>query len=362
MSSTIGPLAMVAALLVGACRGEESVPHATKHRVEAPSAASVQGVEIDPRLLARYAPLPAVVESKVNPITDDKVALGRMLFYDTRLSKDHDVSCNTCHDLDRYGIDGKDVPSGHKGRKGRRNSPTVYNATLEFTEGWDGRAETVEAQAKAHVLNPAEMAMPSSSQVLGALQSVPEYVEAFKRAFPDDARPMTFDNFAKALGAFERNLVTPARWDLFLTGDHAALTDDEKKGFLKFVDTGCVACHVGPLVGGTMFEKLGSMIPWPNQTDKGRAEVTKSPTDEMVFKVSQLRNIEHTAPYSHDASARTLEQAVKMMALYQLNKELTDDDTESIVTWLKTLSGAVPFDYVKKPDLPESVSKLPRPK
>lgn len=353
--------ALGAVALMTACHGEEPAPH-KKHRIEAPPVASAEGVAIDPGKLALYSALPPVVESKANPITEEKIALGRMLFYDPRLSKDGDMSCNTCHDLERYGIDGKDVPLGHKGQKGKRNTPTVYNATLEFAEGWDGRADTVEDQAKAHVLNPGEMAMPNTARVVEVLKSAPEYVDAFKKAFPDDADPVTFDNFAKAVGAFERKLVTPSKWDQFLTGDKAALTDDEKKGFLKFVDTGCVACHTGPLVGGTMYQKLGLVKPWPNQKDRGRAEVTKSPSDEMMFKASQLRNIDHTAPYFHDASAKTLEEAVKAMAVYQLNKELGDDDVRSIVTWLKSLGGPIPADYVKKPELPEPGPKAPKSK
>ena len=350
-------LASTAALALAACHGEEPIPHAKKH-VEARPVASVQGVEIDSGKLALYSALPAVMESKANPMTDQKVALGRMLFYDPRFSKSHDTSCNTCHDLEAYGADGKDVPSA----KSRRNTPTVYNAALQFAQGWDGRAETVEDQVKSHMVSPGEMAMQSPERVVAALKAVPEYVDAFKKAFPEDDDPLTFDDFAKAVGAFTRKLTTPSTWDRFLSGDKSALTDDEKNGFLKFVDTGCAACHMGPLIGGTMYQKLGLVKPWPNQKDKGRMDISKSASDEMMFKASQLRNVERTAPYFHDASAKTLDEAVKLMASYQLNKELSDGDAQSIVTWFKTLSGQIPGDYIKKPELPGPAPKAPKSK
>jgi cytochrome c peroxidase len=214
---------------------------------------------------------------------------------------------------------------------------------------------------KAHLVEPSGMAMPDDTRVVAAVKAIPDYVAPFKKAFPDDAEPVTFENVAKAIGAFSRKLVTPSKWDRFLGGDKGALTDDEKKGFLKFVDVGCPTCHVGPLVGGTMYQKVGKEKPWPNQEDKGRSRVTKAASDDMMFKVAQLRNIEHTAPYFHDATGKTLEAAVKTMASHQLNKELSDDDTKSIVLWLKTLSGALPADIARKPDLPGLASATARP-
>lgn len=317
------------------------------------------GVEVDSAKLAMYGALPTVFESKANAATDDRVALGKMLFYDPRLSKDHDLSCNTCHELGHYGIDARDFSTGAKGKKEERNTPTVYDAAGQFVQFWDGRAETIEDVVKAHLVSPGEMAMSDDKHVVAALKSVPAYAAAFKKAFPDEADPVTIDGVAKAIGAFERGLVTPSKWDRFIGGDKAALTDDEKKGFLKFVEVGCPTCHVGPLVGGTMYQKLGKEKPWPNQRDKGRSGVTKAPSDDMMFKVAQLRNIEHTAPYFHDASGKTLEEAVKTMAAHQLNKELSDDDTKSIVVWLKTLSGAMPADAAQKPELPGLGSAAP---
>jgi cytochrome c peroxidase len=358
MKTRLTYFAAFGAVVMLACQGEQKPPEKTwKERAAAAarsvaSAASAPGIEVDSSKLALFSALPAVIESKANAVTDDKVALGRMLFYDTRLSMDGDLSCNGCHDLERYGVDAKDFSVGHAGRKSRRNTPTVYNAALEFSQGWDGRAETVEDHAKVHILASDGMAVPSFARVVDTLKSVPAYAEAFKRAFPEDADPVTLDNVAKAIGAFERKLVTPSKWDKFLGGDKTSLTEDEKKGFLKFVDTGCVACHTGPLVGGMMYQLVGLAKPWPNQSDTGREEVTKAPSDRMMFKASSLRNVEHTAPYFHDASGKTLEEAVKMMAAHQLNRELSDDDVHAIVAWLDALSGPIPADYVKKPDIP----------
>lgn len=340
-----------------ACGQKETEP---KKKPKLALSAVPTGVEIDDAKLAMFGPLPDVMDSKANPVTEDKVALGRMLFYDTRVSKNHDLSCNSCHELDKYGADERDVSLGHKGQKGARNSPTVYNAALQFVQFWDGRSDTVEAQAEGPMQNPIEMAT-SPEAVVATFESIPAYTDAFKKAYPDDPKPVTFKNTALAMAAFERKLVTPSRWDQFLKGEKGAVTDDEKRGFLKFVEVGCPTCHVGPLVGGTMYQKLGKERPWPNQKDKGRGAVTKSPSDDMMFKVSQLRNVEKTAPYFHDASSKTLEDAVKVMAAYQLNKDLPEEDVRSIVTWLKTLTGPLPQDLIKKPTIPESTAKTPKP-
>ena len=171
------------------------------------------GVEVDSARLGVFKALPPVMDSAANPITEEKVVLGRMLYYDARLSKGQDVSCNSCHELSKYGVDNQPVSDGHKGQKGTRNSPTVYNAAGHFVQFWDGRAPTVEEQAKGPILNPVEMAMPGQKNALAVLDSMPEYVEAFQKAFPGEKHPVTFDNLAKAIGAFERNLVTVSRWD-----------------------------------------------------------------------------------------------------------------------------------------------------
>jgi cytochrome c peroxidase len=318
-------------------------------------------VAVNPVQLKMFKALPDVAASSKNPITEAKVNLGRMLYYDPRLSRNQDVSCNSCHDLAKYGVDGQSVSDGDKGQKGTRNAPTVYNAAGHFVQFWDGRAADVEEQAKGPVLNPVEMAMSSDKAVVSVLKSMPEYVSDFKAAFPGEKDPVTFENMAMAVGAFERKLVTPSRWDKFLNGDQAALTDPEKAGFNKFMDVGCQACHSGTYLGGQVYQKLGAVRPYPDTSDAGREAVTKQESDRMVFKVPSLRNIDKTAPYFHSGTVTTLEAAVKGMGEYQLGRELKDDEISSIVTFLKTLTGTIPAEYIKPPALPRSTAKTPKP-
>jgi len=318
-------------------------------------------VTIDPVRLQLFQPLPDAMPSATNPITEGKITLGRMLYYEPRLSKSQEISCNSCHMLNKYGVDGQSTSDGHKGQVGERNAPTVYNAAGHFVQFWDGRASDVEAQAKGPVTNPVEMAMPSEKQVIVVLKSMPEYVEAFKRAFPEDKDPVTYENMAKAIGAFERKLVTPSRWDRFLRGDQNALTNEEKAGFNTYMETGCQACHSGAYLGGDLYQRLGVVKTWPDTSDTGREKVTKNEADRMVFKVPSLRDIERTAPYYHNGKVETLEQAVSRMAEYQLGKNLTDVQLKSIVTWLKTLTGDIPAEYIKPPVLPKSTAKTPKP-
>lgn len=324
------------------------------------AACSKPAVKVDSAHLRVFGPLPVVMESASNPITDEKVALGRMLYYDTRLSKAQDVSCNTCHPLDRYGAEAAPVSTGHKGLKGNRNAPTVYNAAAHIAQFWDGRAPDVEAQAKGPVLNPVEMAMPNDKAVVAVIKSIPGYVQEFRRAFPGSKDPVTLDNMAAAIGAFERKLITPARWDKFLAGDEMALTNEEKAGLNTFLDSGCQTCHAGPYVGGQLYQKLGAAQPWPDPSDPGRYNVTKSESDRQVFKVPSLRNIAATAPYFHDGKVATLQEAVAKMSEYQLGRKLTDAQAQSIMTWLKTLTGEIPASYIKAPELPPSGPKTPK--
>jgi cytochrome c peroxidase len=308
--------------------------------------------QVDRTRLAAFKPLPAVMEAASNPLTEEKVALGRMLYYETRLSKGKDVSCNSCHNLNTFGADTGPVSEGFGGQKGNRNSPTVYNAAGHIAQFWDGRAPTVEEQAKGPVLNPVEMAMAAEKEVVATLKGIPGYVSAFKRAFPEDKDPVTFDNMALAIGAFERKLVTPARWDKYLNGDDSALTETEKVGLVKFLDTGCQMCHSGAYMGGTMYQKLGLAKPWPDTNDPGRFAVTKAEHDRMLFKVPSLRNIEKTGPYYHDGSVPTLQAAVDKMAEHQLGKTLTAEDSKAITVWLASLTGELPVEYIKAPVLP----------
>ena len=296
--------------------------------------------------------LPQAVASENNPATPAKVDLGRMLFYDPRLSRDATVSCNSCHDLEHYGVDGRQFSLGVGGQKGGRNSPTVYNAAGQVLQFWDGRAATVEDQAKGPVLNPVEMAMASPGDVEATLRAIPGYVQAFEKAFPGQDQPVTFDNMALAIGVFERGLVTPSRWDRFLAGDRRALSDVEFAGHREFMQAGCAGCHNGPFVGGRSLQKAGVIKAWPVTSDPGRETVTKAETDHMTFKVPMLRNVAKTSPYFHDGSVGQLDEAVRQMAEYQLGASLRPDQVRGIVAWLNTLTGEIPRDYIRKPDLP----------
>jgi len=289
-----------------------------------------------------FKPLPAQFTSKDNPITKEKVELGRQLYFEKRLSKNQDVSCNSCHLLAKYGVDGQPTSPGHKKQHGERNSPSVYNAGAQFVQFWDGRAATLEEQAKGPLQNPVEMAMPDPASVEKVIKSIPGYAPMFKAAFPGEKDPITYDNLAKAIGAFERTLVTPSRWDKYLEGDESALSAAEKKGLEDFISTGCIACHMGESVGGAMYQKYGLVKPVPGLKDEGRSKISKNKDEKFFFKVPSLRNVEMTAPYLHDGSVKTLEESVTLMADYQLGKTLKPEEVKSITAFLKTLTGPLP--------------------
>ncbi len=316
---------------------------------------------VDSAVLQLFAPLPEVMESDTNPISEEKVILGRMLYYEPRLSQSQEISCNSCHLLDKYGVDGEPTSDGHEGQVGDRNSPTVYNAAGHFAQFWDGRAADIEEQAKGPVMNPVEMAMPSEEVVLSVLNSMPGYIKAFEKAFPEDKNPVTYDNMAKAIGAFERKLTTPSRWDKFLQGDETALSSDEKAGFNAYMEAGCQICHAGAYLGGSFFQMLGVAKPWPDTSDLGRYKVTNDEADRMLFKVPSLRNIDQTGPYYHDGKVATLEEAVSAMSEYQLGNTLSDDQLDAIMVWLKALTGEIPLDYIQEPTLPEGTAATPKP-
>ncbi|MCC6558370.1 MAG: cytochrome-c peroxidase [Polyangiaceae bacterium] len=360
---------VILAAAAGACESppeQRSQPGPAASQSAKPAASAAQAdpdkpIVFDPSDTKVFKVIPAKFETDKNEITEEKVKLGRMLYYEPRLSKNHDISCNSCHDLAGYGVDNKPFSPGHKGQLGGRNSPTVYNAGGHIAQFWDGRAATLEDQAKGPILNPVEMAMPDEKKVIEVLKSIPDYVKLFKEAFPKDKEPLTYDNLAKAIGAFERQLVTPSRFDKFLGGDAKALTREEQAGFAKFIKLGCPTCHTGAAVGGTTFQKLGLVKPYPDLKDNGRFEATKDEKDKFYFRVPSLRNVEKTSPYFHDGSLKTLDEVVRKMAWHQLGVELKDDEAKSLVTFLKSLTGELPADYIKKPDLPPGGPKTPKP-
>jgi len=327
------------------------------------TAAGSAAPTVDPaQIAALFKPLPASFDAPAGPASDELVALGRMLYHEPRLSKNQDVSCNTCHGLDRYGVDGLPVSKGHKGQTGSRNAPTVYNAAGHLAQFWDGRAADVEAQAKGPVLNPIEMAMADEAAVVAVLRSIPGYAEPFARAFPGEADPITYDNMARAIGGFERRLTTPAPFDRYLAGDRAALSADAQRGLAVFVATGCTACHSGPLVGGAMYMKTGLVAPYANTADTGRFQVTNAEADRYLFKVPSLRNIARTAPYFHDGKIAELPGAIREMARIQLGRQLGDEDVRLVAAFLDALTGELPpVAEIEAPALPPSGPNTPRP-
>lgn len=288
--------------------------------------------------VSMYAPLPEIADSATNPVTSAKALLGERLFSEERLSRTGKISCNWCHRQAQWGQDGKPTSKGVDHLPGVRNSPTVLNAALHFTQFWDGRTRDVETQALQPILNPVEMGMPSPEAVENRLRYDASYQFMFKLAFPKEAKPLTFENIGKAIAAYERILITPGRFDRYLKGDKNALSQREKKGLATFNRVGCNACHNGPLLGGNSFKKLGLAKPYPTQ-DQGRYYISSNPADKYVFKVPSLRNVSKTEPYLHDGSVRNLKDMIAIMGEYQLGVKLSRDDINDIEDFLKALEG-----------------------
>ena len=310
-----------------------------------------------------FKPLPSTVPAvKDNPVTPAKIELGKALFFDPRLSASGVFSCYSCHNLATGGDDNMETSVGHGWQKGPRNSPTALNSVLNEAQFWDGRAADLAAQAKGPIQAGVEMAN-TPEQVVATLTSMPAYVDSFKAAFPDEVEPVSFDNMAKAIEAFEATLITPAPFDAYLNGDDAALSDTAKAGMALFIDKGCSSCHSGVNVGGHgyypfgLIEKPGSEI--LPEGDKGRFAVTETADDEYVFRASPLRNIALTAPYFHSGKVWDLKVAVQIMAESQLGEELSDDEANQIVAFLDSLTGTLP--EITVPVLPAETAATPRP-
>lgn len=302
--------------------------------------------------LEMFSTLPLMAENAANPITDVKVALGKKLYFDKQLSKDGNISCNSCHNLETYGVDNLPNSPGDAGKNGDRNSPTVLNAALHSTQFWDGRAKDVEEQAGMPILNPIEMAIPSKQFLVDRLSKIAEYKKMFADAFNGDENALNYDNLQKAIAAFERKLITPSRFDDYLQGNSKALTVKEKKGLSTFINVGCTSCHNGSALGGNSIQKFGVFGNYWDYTksqkiDDGKFNVTKQEADKYMFKVPSLRNIEKTAPYFHDGSVSDLSRAVEIMAKTQLNYELNKEEKENLVAFLKSLTGEVPASLKK---------------
>lgn len=361
-------LATLLSLGAASACSKPAEPESKPAEQQAPVEKAPSTAELREKAKAMFGVLPTVMESPAHKITPEKIALGHKLYFDTRLSRGQELSCATCHDLQGYGIDtrpeaiehGKSF--GHRRQFGERNSPSTYNAGIHIAQFWDGRATDLEEQAKGPILNPVEMTMADEASVVAVVKSIPGYEPLFKAAFPDEKDPITYDNIAKAIGAYERTLVTPARFDKFLEGDDNALTQEELTGLNTFMESGCIACHLGPGFGGSMFQKLGLVKPYPTE-DEGRAKITQNPADKYVFKVPSLRNVEKTAPYFHDGSIKTLPEAVKLMAVHQTPAgNISDEKVTQIVTFLKSLTGELPpQEKITQPELPPNGPKTPAP-
>ena len=304
-----------------------------------------------------FGALPHVMTSGKNPITPEKVKLGKILFYETRISVDGTVSCARCHPFSLYAADGLRKAIGNNCKINPRNAPTVLNAAGQISAHWIGNRTDVEDQAKQSVIGPPSFGMPSYEAVEKKLREIKGYAPLFEKAFPGGKGPLNVDNFSKAVGAFERTLVTPSRFDAFLRGDIAALNEQEKRGLKTYTETGCTMCHFGPYLGGQMYQKFGIVEPYWKYTksepiDEGRYVVTKNEADKYVFKVPIHRNVEKTPPYFHDGSIDKLEDAVWIMGKIQLGKDLDKPQVEEVVTFLKSLTGKIPEDALKVPLLP----------
>jgi len=298
-----------------------------------------------------------------NPATPEKLALGKMLYFDPRLSESHNISCSTCHIIGMGGADGRSTSIGHNWQRGGRNAPTVLNAVFNTAQFWDGRAADLKEQAGGPIVNPVEMGI-TKQHAVEQLKGIPGYVDAFKKAFPGEADPIVYDNIGKAIAAFEATLITPdAPFDRWLKGDDKALTDGQKQGLKIFVEKGCSSCHNGINIGGGMYAPFG-VVQKPGweflpPDDRGRFVVTKTVSDDYVFRVPTLRNIELTAPYFHSGHAWDLKQAVAVMGVSQLGQKLSESEIDQVTEFLKSLTGRQP--QVVFPLLPPSVATTPRP-
>jgi len=303
-----------------------------------------------------------------NPITAEKITLGQQLFFDPRLSVDGTISCNSCHNVMANGTDSRPVSVGIAGKTGSRSAPTVWNSGFLSAQFWDGRAASLEDQAKGPILNPIEMGMPSAEEVVKRIKGIPGYVSQFKAVF-GGKDPVTYDNIAKAIATYERTLNTPhSPVDRYLRGDTTTLNEQAIRGMKLVEDVGCTSCHSGanfagpalpmgqgffqkfPTYEGSDYDKKYDLM-----ADSGLFEVTQKVADKYMWRVPTWRNVALTAPYFHNGSVATLEEAVKVMAKTQLNKTLNDQQVADIVAFLNGLTGEFPVQTLPRlPDMPNT--------
>ena len=321
-------------------------------------------------------PLPQKVPTPAdNPITPAKIELGKMLYFDPRLSVDGTISCNSCHNVMSDGGDGRPVGVGVRGQRGGRGSPTVWNSAFNTVQFWDGRAASLEDQAKGPLTNPGEMGMPNHDEVMKRVNLIPGYVTAFKKAFPKEQNPVSIDNLAKAIATYERTLVTPnSPFDKFIRGNKKSLTAQQVKGMKLVEEIGCTSCHTGenfsgegmkmgegnyqpfPQIPGSKFDKMYDLL-----SDKGRYEVTKKDEDKNHWRVPTWRNVALTAPYFHNGKVKTLDEAVRVMGKTQLGMDLSDTQVAEIVSFLNSLTGEFPKQTMPKLPPTENFTLTPEP-
>jgi len=313
------------------------------------AAVSVGAQAMEWQTLPNMPPIPAD-----NPISEPKILLGKTLWFDKRLSKDGTLSCNSCHNVMSGGDDNRPNSVGLSDKHTDRSSPTIWNVGYQTVQFWDGRTKTLEEQAKEALINPAQMAMLNWDAIMERLNKMPAYVELFKMAFPTEENPLNADNITKAIATYERMLNTPnSAFDRYVKGDSKALTEQQVRGMKTFEEAGCTTCHNGanfsgpqnpegffmkfPLFAGSEYDKKYKLL-----DDYGRSDITKNEQDKYVWRVPTLRNIALTAPYLHNGSAITLNEAIKVMAKTQSNKELSDEQINDIEAFLESLTGEFP--------------------
>ncbi|MFW5951350.1 MAG: cytochrome-c peroxidase [Gemmatimonadota bacterium] len=294
------------------------------------------------------------VHPETNPGTEERIDLGHKLFFEPKLSRSGIISCNTCHVVGAGGVDARSVAIGEGARTGTRNSPTVFNAAFLTAQFWDGRSPTLEEQAKGPIQEHVEMDLTPEEAVQRLRDT--GYEPYFEAAFPGEEDPLTFDNVANAIAAFERTLLTPGSpFDLYLAGDTTALTPKQKEGLAIFQASGCIGCHNGVLLGGNGFAAFSHV---EGRGDVGRMAVTGRQEDRYVFRIAPLRNVAVTAPYFHDGSAATLEEAVSIMGSIQVDRTFTEEEVDALVEYLHSLTGE--FPRVAHPMLPRTVPRAQR--
>jgi cytochrome c peroxidase len=326
--------------------------------------AAYAGDDLMARAQERFKPIPETTpEITGKSFTQERINLGKMLYFEPRLSESDLISCNTCHNLGIGGADFQETSTGHHWQKGPRNAPTVLNSVFNIAQFWDGRAEDLKQQAKGPIQASVEMSNTPDA-VIKTLKSMPEYIALFKKAFPGQTDPVSFDNTAAAIEAFEATLITAdSPFDLYLKGNKDALTAAQKEGLKIFMDKGCVTCHGGINMGGQAYFPFG-LVERPKAEiiagDTGRYKITHSKSDEYVFKAPSLRNIELTPPYFHSGKVWSLQEAVRIMGVAQLGATLTAEELDKIVGFLRSTTGVQP--KVEYPILPAPTEQTPKPK